>query len=83
MKQKVEWCGSSAIPPRRERIKAHEKFQMSELKKMLDNNWAIKSVEVKKRPRIKKAEKKPFKLFGTLECHFEIPIEVLIEAKFL
>lgn len=78
-----EWVRSSSTPKRSERLKTHEEFEASELKKMLDKGWEIKSAKVKhRRPRIEKESKKPFKLFGTLECKFEIPIEILIKAGF-
>jgi hypothetical protein len=50
---KGDWMRSSSTPNRDERMKAHEEFQMSELKKMLDEGWEITSARVK-RPRIKK-----------------------------
>ena len=56
MKQNIkgEWVRSSSTPSRAERLKAHEKFQMSELKKMLDEGWKITAVKKTKRPRIHK-----------------------------
>ena len=75
---KGEWVRSSSTPNRSERLKAHEEFQVSELKEMLDKGWKVKSARVK-RPRI---QRKPFKLFGTLECKFDIPVEILIKAGF-
>jgi hypothetical protein len=74
---KGTWVRSSSTPNRAERLKAHMEFEASDLKRMLDDGWQVKS----KRPRIKK-EKPVFRLFGTLECKFEIPIEVLIKAGF-
>lgn len=44
---------SSSTPKRDERLKAHEEFEASDLKKMLDNGWQVKNVKVK-RPRIQK-----------------------------
>lgn len=77
---KGEWCISSSTPDRKERIKAHKEFEASDFKKMLDDGWQLKAVRPK-RPRIKK-EKPVFKLFGTIECKFEIPVEILIKAGF-
>ena len=48
---KGEWVRSSSTPNRSERLKAHEEFQVSELKEMLDKGWQVKSARVK-RPRI-------------------------------
>ena len=75
-----EWVRSSSTPSRAERLKAHKEFEASDFKKMLDNGWQVKNVRPK-RPRIKK-DKPVFKLFGTLECKFEIPLEILIKAGF-
>ena len=50
---KGEWVRSSSTPSRAERLKAHEEFQMSELKKMLDEGWEITAIK-KARPRIHK-----------------------------
>lgn len=77
-KMRGTWVRSSSTPNRAERLKAHMEFEASNLKRILDDGWQAKP----KRPRIKK-EKPVFKLFGTLECKFEIPIEVLIKAKLL
>ena len=49
-----EWMRSSSTPSRTERLKAHEEFEASELKKMLDNDWKITAVRKSKRPRIHK-----------------------------
>lgn len=76
-KMRGVWAGSSSTPNRTERLKAHLEFESSDLKRMLDSDWQVKNARPK-RPRIKKSA---FKLFGTLECKFEIPIEVLIKAK--
>ena len=73
MKQNIkgEWVRSSSTPSRAERLKAHEKFQMSELKKMLDEGWEIKTVRPK-RPRI---QHQGFKIiitcFGTMKITIE------------
>lgn len=75
------WVRSSSTPDRTERLKAHLEFESSDLKRMLDSDWQVKDKRPR-RPRIKK-EKPVFKLFGTLECRFDIPIEVLIKAKLL
>jgi len=72
---------SSSTPKRSERLKTHEEFEASDFKRMLDEGWQAKATK-SKRPRIKKEPKKPFKLFGTLECKFEIPLEILIKAGF-
>lgn len=55
-----EWAGCSDLQKKREELtKAHEQFQISELKKRLDNGYQITGVKVKsRRPRIKK-EKQP------------------------
>lgn len=74
-----EWVRSSSTPSRTERLKVHEEFEASELKKMLDNDWQAKKT---KRPRIKKEPKESFKMWGTIKVNFEIPIEVLIKAGF-
>ena len=65
MKQNIkgEWVRSSSTPSRAERLKAHEEFQMSELKKMLDEGWQVKEIKVK-RPRIKKENFKIVMVFG-------------------
>jgi hypothetical protein len=63
--------GSSAIPPRSERIKAHQEFEASDLKKMLDNGWQVKAIKPK-RPRIKK---EPFKVIITCFGPMKITIE--------
>ena len=49
-----EWVRSSSTPKRNERLKAHEEFEASDLKKMLDNDWKITDVRKSKRPRIQK-----------------------------
>ena len=49
-----EWVRSSSTPKRSERLKAHEEFETSDLKKMLDNDWKITDVRKSKRPRIHK-----------------------------
>ena len=56
MKQNIkgEWVRSSSTPKRSERLKAHEEFEASDLKKMLDNDWKITDVRKSKRPRIHK-----------------------------
>ena len=54
IKPKGEWLRSSATPNRSERLKAHEEFEASELKKMLDRGWKITAVRKSKRPRIQK-----------------------------
>ena len=77
-----EWVRSSSTPNRAERLKAHEEFEASELKKMLDNDWKITAVRKSRRPRIDKEPKEPFKMFGTIKVNFEIPIEILIKAGF-
>ena len=79
-RMKGTWVRSSSTPNRTERLKAHMEFEASDLKRMLDDGWQVSNVRPK-RPRIKK-DKPVFKLFGTLECKFEIPIEVLIKAGF-
>lgn len=53
-KFKGEWVRSSSTPKRDERLKAHEEFEASDLKKMLDNGWQITAVKKSKRPRIHK-----------------------------
>jgi hypothetical protein len=78
---KGAWVRSSSTPKRDERLMSHEEFEASDLKKMLDNDWKVKSIKVErpKRPRIKK-EPKPRKLviaisgwesMGTIEVSFE------------
>lgn len=56
MKQNIkgEWVRSSSTPSRAERLKAHEEFEASDLKRMLDNDWKIVDVRKSKRPRIHK-----------------------------
>ena len=49
-----EWVRSSSTPKRSERLKAHEEFEASDLKKMLDNDWKITAVRKSNRPRIHK-----------------------------
>lgn len=49
-----EWVRSSSTPSRTERLKAHEEFEASELKKMLDNGWKITAARKSRRPRIYK-----------------------------
>jgi hypothetical protein len=49
-----EWVRSSSTPSRAERLKAHEEFEASDLKKMLDNDWKITAVRKSRRPRIHK-----------------------------
>ena len=49
-----EWVRSSSTPSRAERLKAHEEFEASELKKMLDRGWEITAARKTKRPRIQK-----------------------------
>jgi len=49
-----EWVRSSSTPKRSERLKAHEEFEASDLKKMLDNDWKITAVRKSSRPRIHK-----------------------------
>ena len=62
----AEYVISSSTPKRHERIKVHENFMKSTLKKMLDNNWEIKQATIKhKRPRIKK-EAQPKQVVVTL-----------------
>ena len=48
-----EWVRSSSTPKRDERLKAHEEFEASDLKKMLDNGWQITAIK-SRRPRIHK-----------------------------
>lgn len=80
-RHKCVWAGSSSIKSRDERLKEHQEFESSDLKKMLDDGWEITKTELKvRRPRIKR---EPFKLFGVIEAKFEIPIEILIKAKLL
>lgn len=80
IKPKGEWLRSSATPNRSERLRAHEEFEASELKKMLDNNWKVKSARVK-RPRIKKQPSKmPFTIWFGITA--DIPMEILIKAGF-
>ena len=55
---KGAWVRSSATPNRTERMKAHEEFEASELKKRLDNDWKITSIK-KSRPRIHKNKPNP------------------------
>lgn len=65
MKQNIyqgEWAGCSDFKERREQLsKAHQEFQNSELKKMLDNGFRLKEVR-HKRPRIKKTAEPEFKI---------------------
>ena len=49
-----EWVRSSSTPKREERLKAHEEFEASDLKKMLDNDWKITAVRKSRRSRIHK-----------------------------
>lgn len=73
IKPKGEWVRSSSTPSRSERLKAHEEFQMSELKKMLDEGWNITKATVKhRRPRIKKEK---FKVIITCFGPMKITIE--------
>jgi len=67
MKQKAKgvWVGSSSTPTRDERLKAHQEFEASDLKKMLDNGWEITKTEVKhRRPRIKHEKFKVVMIFN-------------------
>jgi hypothetical protein len=68
---KGEWCISSSIPCRKERLKAHRKFEASDLKRMLDEGWKIKAVRPK-RPRI---QKYGFKVIITCFGPMKITIE--------
>ena len=73
MKQNIkgEWVRSSSTPKRDERLKAHEEFEASDLKKMLDDGWQVKAIKPK-RPRIKKES---FKVIITCFGPMKITIE--------
>lgn len=60
---KGEWVRSSSTPNRKERLKAHEEFETSDLKRMLDEKWKIKSVK-RRRPRIPRESFKIVMVFG-------------------
>ena len=66
-----EWCISSSTPDRKERIKAHEEFEASDFKRMLDEGWQVKATK-SKRPRIKKES---FKVIITCFGPMKITIE--------
>ena len=66
-----EWCISSSTPDRKERLKAHEEFEASDFKKMLDEGWQVKATK-SKRPRIKKES---FKVIITCFGPMKITIE--------
>lgn len=66
-----EWCISSSTPDRKERIKAHEEFEASDFKRMLDEGWRVKATK-SKRPRIKKES---FKVIITCFGPMKITIE--------
>lgn len=66
-----EWCISSSTPDRKERIKAHEEFEASDFKRMLDKGWQVKATK-SKRPRIKKES---FKVIITCFGPMKITIE--------
>ena len=68
---KGEWCISSSTPDRKERLKAHEEFEASDFKKMLDEGWQVKATKPK-RPRIKKES---FKVIITCFGPMKITIE--------
>ena len=68
---KGEWCISSSTPDRKERLKAHEEFETSDFKKMLDEGWQVKANK-SKRPRIKKES---FKVIITCFGPMKITIE--------
>ena len=68
---KGEWARSSATPSRKERIKAHEEFEASELKRMLDDGWKASGAKVK-RPRIKQEK---FKIVMVFNKPMKITIE--------
>jgi hypothetical protein len=48
---------------------------IKKLEKLIDEGWEITGAK-------KKSSEGTFKLFGTLECKFEIPVEILIKAGF-
>ena len=66
----------SSDPDRLNDLKENHK----KIQEMLDNGWSIKATKVR-RPRIKRT-KPEFKMFGTIEVKFDIPIEILIKAGF-
>ena len=66
-----EWCISSSTPDRKERLKAHEEFEASDFKKMLDDGWQVKATK-SKRPRIKKES---FKVIITCFGPMKITLE--------
>ena len=68
---KGEWCISSSTPNRKERLKTHQEFEASDLKKMLDEGWQVKAVRPK-RPRIQKQD---FKIVITCFGPMKITIE--------
>jgi len=53
--QKVEWVRSSSTPTRTERLQAHQEFESSDLKRLLDEGWQITSARIK-RARIQKTK---------------------------
>jgi len=69
---KGEWTRSSDTPSREERIKAHEEFEASELKRMLDDSWKVSGAKVK-RPRIKK-EIQPRQVVVTLGGNWTVKL---------
>lgn len=70
---------SSSTPNRNERLTEHEAFMRSELKARLDAGDKIVSAKVM-RPRRRKGTRQ-FRIWGSLTL--EIPVEILIKAKFV
>lgn len=70
-KNRGEWCTSSSTPKRSERLKSHKEFEVSDLKKMLDEGWQVK-VTKPRRPRI---QKQGFKVIITCFGPMKITIE--------
>ena len=69
----------SATPEGKARTSGQNKCEMGikKLQKLIDEGFELTGAK-KNAP-----EKKEFKLFGTLECKFEIPVEILIKAGFV
>ena len=49
---------------------------IKKLQKLIDENWKIAHIETEAR------EGGPFRMFGTIEINFEIPVEILVKAGF-
>ena len=73
---KGEWVRSSSTPKRDERLRTHDEFEASDLKKMLDNDWKVKSIKKVERPKRPRFHREPTPKRIKIQAGF---VEIIVE----